>query len=59
MQYFVKVLNDVDPESTFYFIEYVTLYLNERNSKELKSINASYAAAFNRLQAAKSKKDAK
>jgi len=39
MQCFIEVLNESDPETSFYFIEYVTLYLNERNFKELKKVN--------------------
>jgi len=59
MQCFIQVLNETDPETSFYFIEYVTLYLNERNSKELKKVNKEYIAAFNILQAEKEKKDTK
>jgi hypothetical protein len=28
MKTFIKVLNEEDPETAYYFIEYVTLYLN-------------------------------
>ena len=49
MDFFTKVLSSADPDTALYFIEYVTIYLNERNAEELRQINKDYSLAFSKL----------
>lgn len=39
MNIFTQTLSEIDPETALYFIEYITIYLNERNAVDLKEIN--------------------
>lgn len=43
MVIFTKTLSETDPITALYFIEYVTIYLNQRNAIELKDINWKYS----------------